>query len=171
MPNGKHYGHRSHSEADLLGTDIGYDYESRIYASSRGRAETELTANRRQSSGGLIYPNIQVHCLDVSPTLRGVSLQAKAGDLFAIMATSHREGTALTECLAGLTNRIGGEILVNGQQINKFGLKELCGFVPALENSSLDLRMSVQSTLNFHASLRGPYDTSDLKERVRLFFN
>ncbi|XP_037923929.1 ABC transporter G family member 4 isoform X1 [Hermetia illucens] len=168
VPNGKHYGHRSHSEADLLGTDIGYDYESRIYASSRGRAETELTANRRQSSGGLIYPNIQVHCLDVSPTLRGVSLQAKAGDLFAIMATSHREGTALTECLAGLTNRIGGEILVNGQQINKFGLKELCGFVPALENSSLDLRMSVQSTLNFHASLRGPYDTSDLKERINM---
>lgn len=57
---------------------------------------------RRQSLTGLIYPNIQVHCLDVSPGLRGVSLQAKAGDLFAIMATSHHEGTALVEALSGL---------------------------------------------------------------------
>lgn len=29
--NGKHYGNRSHSEADLLGNDMGvYDYESRL---------------------------------------------------------------------------------------------------------------------------------------------
>ncbi|XP_061391225.1 uncharacterized protein LOC133326610 [Musca vetustissima] len=187
MPNGKHYGHRSHSEADLLasagGNDV-YDYggggaESRIYGTSRNRHHHMEHANggshisnyggvsqRKRSEIGLVYPNIQVHCLDVNPCLRGVSLQAKAGDLFAIMATSQKEGTALTECLAGLNERIGGEILINGQQINRRGLRELCSYVPALNVSSLDPRMSVQCTLNFHATLRGPMDRSDLKERM-----
>lgn len=178
MPNGKHYGHRSHSEADLLagGADIiGYDYgESRIYGTSRIRSSDHpngghasyIMSSRKHSSIGLVYPNIQVHCLDVNPCLRGVSLQAKAGDLFAIMATSQREGTALTECLAGLHERMGGEILINGQQMNRRGLRELCSYVPALKVSSLDPRMSVQCTLNFHAALRGPLDRTDLKERV-----
>ncbi|KAI8130611.1 ATP-binding cassette sub-family G member 8 [Lucilia cuprina] len=181
IPNGKHYGHRSHSEADLLagGNDV-YDYggggESRLYASSRHRQNQMEQANghmvnygmthRKRSEIGLVYPNIQVHCLDVNPCLRGVSLQAKAGDLFAIMATSQKEGTALTECLAGLRERMGGEILINGQQINRRGLRELCSYVPALNASSLDPRMSVQCTLNFHAALRGPMDRSDLKERM-----
>ncbi|XP_017482849.1 PREDICTED: ATP-binding cassette sub-family G member 8 [Rhagoletis zephyria] len=178
MPNGKHYGHRSHSEADLLagGADvIGYDYgESRIYGTSRNRSSEHpngghvsyIMSSRKHSSIGLVYPNIQVHCLDVNPCLRGVSLQAKAGDLFAIMATSQREGTALTECLAGLHERMGGEILINGQQINRRGLRELCSYVPALKVSTLDPRMSVQCTLNFHAALRGPMDRTDLKERM-----
>ncbi|XP_030371578.1 ATP-binding cassette sub-family G member 8 [Scaptodrosophila lebanonensis] len=179
---GKHYGHRSHSEADLLGAGgdgLGYgDYgESRIYGSSRHHHQQHQQTHgngssqyglqgRKQSNIGLIYPNIQVHCLDVNPCLRGVSLQAKAGDLFAIMATSQREGTALAECLAGLRERMGGEILINGQQVNRRGLRELCSYVPALDVSSLDPRMSVQCTLNFHAALRGPLDRSDLKERM-----
>uniref|UniRef100_A0A1I8NRM9 ABC transporter domain-containing protein n=1 Tax=Stomoxys calcitrans TaxID=35570 RepID=A0A1I8NRM9_STOCA len=191
MPNGKHYGHRSHSEADLLagGAGLGghdvYDYggESRVYATSRnrhhhlehGNGGSHLSnyggvgggvSQRKRSEIGLVYPNIQVHCLDVNPCLRGVSLQAKAGDLFAIMATSQKEGTALTECLAGLNERVGGEILINGQQINRRGLRQLCSYVPALSVSSMDPRMSVQCTLSFHATLRGPMDRSDLKERM-----
>ncbi|XP_037954188.1 ATP-binding cassette sub-family G member 8-like [Teleopsis dalmanni] len=178
IPNGKHYGHRSHSEADLLsgGNDgISYDYgESRIYGTRHrtsdhpngGHHSNYGITTRKQSSIGLVYPNIQVHCLDVNPCLRGVSLQAKAGDLFAIMATSQREGTALTECLAGLRERMGGEILINGQQINKRGLRELCSYVPALNVSSLDPRMSVQCTLNFHCALRGPLNRNDLEERM-----
>lgn len=187
MTNGKHYGHRSHSEADLLASAhneaIGYDYTdhaARIYGTtattkrnmhhaehSNGHHQSYgMTMHRKQSNIGLVYPNIQVHCLDVNPCLRGVSLQAKAGDLFAIMATSQREGTALTECLAGLRERMAGEVLINGQQINRRGLKELCSYVPSLPTSSLDPRMSVQCTLNFHAALRGPLDRSDLKDRV-----
>jgi len=180
MGNGKHYGHRSHSEADLLGAGLsqvdggggmGYDYnEARLYGSSRqygnGNGNGHNPGSRKQSGMGLIYPNIQVHCLDVNPCLRGVSMQAKAGDLFAIMATSQREGSALSECLAGLSERLGGEILINGQQVSRRGLRELCSYVPALEVSSLDPRMSVQCTLNFHAALRGPLDRSDLEERM-----
>lgn len=193
MPNGKHYGHRSHSEADLLasGNDV-YDYggggggentrgESRLYSSSRNHRQQHQhlsdhpnghignsygVSHRKRSEIGLVYPNIQVHCLDVNPCLRGVSLQSKAGDLFAIMATSQKEGTALTECLAGLRERMGGEILINGQQMSRRGLRELSSYVPALNASSLDPRMSVQCTLNFHATLRGPMDRTDLKERV-----
>ncbi|GAB0093647.1 ATP-binding cassette sub-family G member 8 [Sergentomyia squamirostris] len=163
VTNSRHYGNRSHSEADLLADT--YDYDSRLYAPSRARSD-QVLLSRRQSPMGLVYPNIQVHSLDVVPGVRGVSLQAKAGDLFAIMATSQKEGTALTEALAGLRERLAGEILVNGQHITQRGLLDLCGYVPAPDRAALDPRMSVQSTLSFHASLRGPVDRSDLKERI-----
>lgn len=175
--NSRYYHNRSHSEADLLGgadrAEIFYDYDSRMYGEMRGadphrsRAEQYNAITRRQSST-LIYPNIQIHCLDVEPDIRGVSMQAKAGDLFAIMATSTREGTALIETIAGLRERLGGEILINGQQVSKRMLRQLCGYVPALESASLDPRMSVQNTLSYHAALKGPLDRSDLSERVTI---
>lgn len=99
--NGRHYGNRSHSEADLLGNEIGFDYDSRIASGSRSRLD-QISMSRRHSNAGLIYPNIQVHSIDVMPNIRSLSLTAKAGDLFAIMATSQREGTILMETLVGL---------------------------------------------------------------------
>lgn len=165
------YNHnRSHSEADLLGgeRDMVYEYDSRVYNEPRDpriRMDQYSGISRRHSST-LIYPNIQIHCLDVDE-IRGVSLQAKAGDLFAIMATSCEEGTVLVETIAGLRERLGGEILINGQQVSRRMLKQLCGYVPALEIASLDPRMSVQNTLSYHAALKGPLDTSDIKERVK----
>lgn len=126
--------------------------------------------SRRQSAIGHAYPNIQVHCLDAMPSLRGISMSAKAGELFAVMATSHREGTVLMETLAGLRERISGEVLINGQHITRKGLKNMCSFVAAPERSSLDARMSVQSTLSFHAALCGPMNKDDLSERVIFFF-
>lgn len=167
LPNGKHYKNRSHSEADLLENDVmGYEYDMRNVAASRTMSEHYMTNTRRQSASGLIYPNIQVNCLSVEPALRGISLEAKAGELFAIMATSQEEGTILTTTIAGLKSRSSGEIIINGQNITQRGLRSLCSFVPAPENSSLDPRMSVKSTLNFHAALCGPMDKTDLKERV-----
>lgn len=164
------YNHaRSHSEADLLAgeREMVYEYDSRVYGETRDprlRMDQYSALSRRHSSA-LIYPNIQIHCLDVDD-IRGVSLQAKAGDLFAIMATSSRQGTAIIETIAGLKERLGGEILINGQQVSKGMLRQLCGYVPALEIASLDPRMSVQNTLNYHAALKGPLDRSDIKERV-----
>lgn len=169
--NSRYHNNRSHSEADLLGggdREMFYEYDSRIYGESRdprSRADQYSAISRRQSST-LIYPNIQIHCLDVEPDVRGISMQAKAGDLFAIMATSSKEGTALVETIAGLRERLGGEILINGQQVSKRMLRQLCGYVPAIEVASLDPRMSVQNTLNYHAALKGPMDRSDIKERV-----
>ena len=166
------YNHaRSHSEADLLAgaREMVYEYDSRVYGETRDprlRMDQYSALSRRHSSA-LIYPNIQIHCLDVDD-IRGVSLQAKAGDLFAIMATSSRQGTAIIETIAGLKERLGGEILINGQQVSKGMLRQLCGYVPALEIASLDPRMSVQNTLNYHAALKGPLDRSDIKERVSL---
>lgn len=178
--NSRYHNNRSHSEADLLGgadREMLYDYDSRVYGDTRdprdlrdlrdprSRAEQYSAISRRQSST-LIYPNIQIHCLDIDPDVRGISMQAKAGDLFAIMATSSKEGTALVETIAGLRERLGGEILINGQQVSKRMLRQLCGYVPAIEVASLDPRMSVQNTLHYHAALKGPLDKSDLKERV-----
>ena len=182
--NSRYHNNRSHSEADLLGGGGGnsngngngemfYDYDSRIYGEttrdprvSRDHRNDQYAALSRRQSSTLIYPNIQIHCLDIDADVRGVSMQAKAGDLFAVMATSHKEGTALIETIAGLRERLGGEILINGQQVSRAMLRQLCGYVPALESASLDPRMSVQNTLSYHAALKGPLDRSDLKERV-----
>lgn len=176
MRGGKHYGNRSHSEADLLGgmvdhDTIGRDYQQRLQSNLLHEAPmSTLAPSRRQSAVamGLIYPNIQVHCLDVEPGVRGVSLQAKAGDLFAVMATSSREGTALLETLAGLKERHAGEVLINGQRISQHGLRNLCSFVPAADRCTLDPRMSVQSTLNFYASLSGPNDSMTAKQQTNI---
>lgn len=174
---GKYYGNRSHSEADLLGgpghDTIGREYHYRMRIQRHHQEpphSSAISPSRRQSevAMGLIYPNIQVHYLDVESGLRGVSLQAKAGDLFAVMATSNTEGTALLETLAGLKERISGEILVNGQRISRHGLRKLSSYVPAPEKCSLDPRMSVQSTLNFYATLCGPSESSITKQQVIL---
>lgn len=169
----KHYANRSHSEADLLASGhdtIGREYHHRLRHHQEQMQQNNMStlASRRHSTSGLglVYPNIQVHCLDVVSGLRGVSLQAKAGDLFAVMATSNREGTALLETLAGLKERAAGEILINGQRISRHGLRSLCSYVPAPERSSLDPRMSVQSTLDFYATLCGPTQGANSKQQV-----
>lgn len=118
------------------------------------------------ASANIAYPILQVHGLDALPSLRGVSLAARGGELFAVMATSQRDGTVLMETLAGLRDRIGGEVLVNGQPVTRRGLRSVCSFVPAPERGALDGRMSVQSTLSFHAALCGPADRADLGERI-----
>lgn len=129
----------------------------------------EYTLSRNQTANrSLAYPNIMVQGLKISSTLRGVSLFAKAGDLFAVMATSHSEGTSLMETLAGLRERLSGEIAVNGQSVTKRNLRKICSYVPAPISSSLDTRMNVQSTLYFHASLCGPEDRSDLEEKINI---
>ena len=129
---------------------------------------------RRQSVNqydNIGYPNIQVHGLDVLPSLRGVSFQVQSGELFAVMSTSRHEGSVLMETLAGLRERISGEVLINGQHISRRELRKICSYVPAADRNSLDDRMSVQNSLSFHAALRGPYDRTDLRERVKYYIN
>lgn len=173
---GKHYGYRSHSEADLLGgatsghDTIGRDYQRHMRHYTSDAQTSQLSPSRRQSAAmALIYPNIQVHCLDIDPCLRGVSFQAKAGDLFAVMATSSREGALLLETLAGSRRSMSGEILINGQRISRHGLKNLCSYVPAPDKCALDPRMSVKSILHFYSTLRGPSETISIKQQVADF--
>lgn len=172
---GKHYGYRSHSEADLLGggvigghDTIGRDYQRHLrhYGADLPTSNLSPPSRRQSAAMALIYPNIQVHCLDIDPSVRGVSFQAKAGDLFAVMATSSREGTFLLETLAGLRHSMSGEILINGQRISRHGLKNLCSYVPAPDKCALDPRMSVKSILHFYSTLRGPSETINTKQQV-----
>lgn len=175
---GKHYGNRSHSEADLLGNEI-YDYDMRNTISRlrndhhKSQMNPQSISSRRESviKGAVPYLSMQVRGLDALPSIRGVSLDVKSGELFAVMATSQREGSALMEILGGLKKRVSGEILVNGQHVSQRDLRRICGFVSAPEKCTLDDRMSVQSTLSFHASLYGSRnDDSGNRERVRQTF-
>lgn len=154
---------------------IGRDYQQNFRHTNYGGdiPMSHLTNSRRHSTSAiqLVYPNMQVHCLDIDVNLRGVSLQTKAGDLLAVMATSSQDGTVLMETLAGLRDRISGEILINGQRISQHGLRNLCSYVPAPDKCALDPRMSVKSTLNFYASLRGSSDSMNSKQHVNICSN
>lgn len=149
---------------------IGREYQQSIRHGNYGGdiPMSHLSTSRRHSTSAiqLVYPNMQVHCLDIDANLRGVSLQIKAGDLMAVMATSSQEGTLLMETLAGLRDRTAGEVLINGQRISQHGLRNLCSYVPAPDKCALDPRMSVKSTLNFYSSLRGPSDSMNSKQHV-----
>lgn len=171
---GKNYGNRSHSEADLLGNEI-YDYDmrntlSRLRNDNQKQLNQPSMTSQRASviKSAVPYLTVQVKGLDALPSIRGVSLDVKSGELFAVMATSQREGSALMEVLGGLKKRMSGEILVNGQYITQRGLRRICGYVSAPDKCALDDRMSVQSTLSFHAALYGPRkEESGNRERVR----
>lgn len=149
---------------------IGRDYQQNMRHTQYGGdiPMSHLAPSRRHSSSAiqLVYPNMQVHCLDIDVHVRGVSLQTKAGDLLAVMATSSQEGTLLMETLSGLRDRTGGEVLINGQRISQHGLRNLCSYVPAPDKCSLDPRMSVKSTLHFYASLRSSSDSINTKQHV-----
>lgn len=172
---GKHYGHRSHSEADLLGNEM-YDYDMRNTLSrlrndhQKQFSNPQSMTSRRPSviKSSVPYLTIQVKNIDALPSIRGVSLEVRSGELFAVMATSQREGSILMEILGGLKRPVSGEVLINGQHMTQRGLRKFCGFVSAPNKCALDDRMSVQSTLSFHASLYGPgKEDSGIRERVR----
>lgn len=138
---------------------VNYNYifnVCRLYASSR----------RSYRSIGYVYPVIQVNNAQVTQELQNVSFQAISGDIFAIMATSKKDGTALLEALAGIRKVSYGEIFVNGHLATQSQLRSFCAYVPSIEKSAFDPRMTVQSTLNFSASLCGPVDKCDLQEQV-----
>lgn len=80
------------------------------------------TATLRPLSS-LQHPHLQLRGIEASgsdglPLLRGISLEAGATDLLAIMATTEKDGTLIMETISGRRRIKRGGILLNGRPIS-----------------------------------------------------
>lgn len=76
----------------------------------------------------LQHPHLQLRGIesygsDGLPLLRGISLEAGATEVLAVMATTEKEGTQIIETIAGRKSIKRGDILLNGRIISKNTLR------------------------------------------------
>ncbi|GBP27615.1 ATP-binding cassette sub-family G member 8 [Eumeta japonica] len=154
---------------------------------SKAGSHTSLARTRRPSGlrpevdgythSAYIYPNYYVSNLEItSPEnkstllVSGLSFEVKSGEILAVLATSNYEATGLLNVLAGESEKLSGDIVINGQPVSARTLRRVTAHVR--RDALLCPRMSVEHTLHFHAALRRPpshrqYKISD-RDRINL---
>lgn len=139
-----------------------------------------LVTNSNGDYDGFKYPHIQLRNLSYDEKRKGnkydrvldsISMEARGGELVAIMATKREEGTALCNILSNNLNRwrsqVRGTIVVNGVTVDSSKLQDRVSYVKTDNNFAPD--MSVRQTMLFHAFLREPGSHSrarDTKGRI-----
>ncbi|XP_026471905.1 ATP-binding cassette sub-family G member 8-like [Ctenocephalides felis] len=124
-------------------------------------------------STGMPYPNIQFLNLEVScspVSIIGVSLQARAGDLVAVMATVEEQGSCLLETIAGVRKKLAGDALLNGQHVNMRALRRRISWAPRRESlHPYNSHLTVYTTLKFYSQLKYPQrGKSDMTDRISI---
>jgi len=76
----------------------------------------------------LQHPHLQLRGVEASdsdglPLLRGITLEAGAAEVLAIMATTEKEGTQIVETIAGRRRIKRGDILLNGRSVSARSLR------------------------------------------------
>ena len=76
----------------------------------------------------LQHPHLQLRGVEASgsdglPLLRGITLEAGAAEILAIMATTEKEGTQIVETIAGRRRIKRGDILLNGRSVSARSLR------------------------------------------------
>jgi len=71
----------------------------------------------------LQHPHLQLRGVEASgsdglPLLRGITLEAGAAEVLAVMATTEKEGTQIIETIAGRRRIKRGDILLNGRSVS-----------------------------------------------------
>lgn len=84
----------------------------------------------------LQHPHLQLRGVEASgsnglPLLRGITLEAGAAELLAIMATTEKEGTQIVETIAGRRRIKRGDILLNGRSVSARTLRYFLIFLLA----------------------------------------
>ncbi|XP_043472873.1 ATP-binding cassette sub-family G member 8 isoform X1 [Leptopilina heterotoma] len=113
----------------------------------------------------LQHPHLQFRRIessrsDGSVVLSGISFEAGATDILAIMATTEKDGTAIMETVSGRRRIQSGDILLNGRLISSRTLRSRVAYLPAESNLNPDL--TVQQALNFYMLLKGGSRMSSL---------
>jgi len=109
----------------------------------------------------LCYTVKQANCLGgqrEERLLDMINIEARGGELVAVLATKSKEGTALCQILAnrhrGLGKRLRGDILINGINVDPSRLADRVALVE--RDISFTPDMSVRQTLLFHSLMREP---------------
>jgi len=115
---------------------------------------------------GFKYPHLQLR--NVSYSIRRgrkeerildmINIEARGGELVAILASSREEGTTLCNIIAnrhgGVGTKFRGDILINGNNIQPSRLADRVSLVDRNINFTTD--MSVRQTILFHSLMREP---------------
>ncbi|XP_075235566.1 ATP-binding cassette sub-family G member 5 [Lycorma delicatula] len=125
-----------------------------------GREPTAMSfqVNRSEVFNGQ-YPHLQVRGLDVDgkngePLLQSVSMEVRAGEILAVMATQVDEGRAVLDVLAGERKARTIHTVLNGQSVSQRVLKKRLAYVHC--DAILADSLSVAQTLMYYSRLRRP---------------
>jgi len=129
---------------------------------------------------GFKYPHLQLRNVSYSVRkgrkeeriLDMINIEARGGELVAILASSREEGTTLCNIIAnrhgGIGTKFRGDILINGNNVQPSRLADRVSLVDRNINFTTD--MSVRQTILFHSLMREPGTLTrgrDTKGRVR----
>ncbi|XP_029044314.1 ATP-binding cassette sub-family G member 5 [Osmia bicornis bicornis] len=119
----------------------------------------------------LQHPHLQLRGVEASgsdglPLLRGITLEAGATEVLAIMATTEKEGKLIVETIAGRKRIKRGDILLNGRSVSSRSLRSRVAYLST--ECSLSPGLTAQQTLSFYMLLRGGPNTSKLEAEAIL---
>jgi len=87
--------------------------------------------------------------------LRGVSLAVARGEFVALLGPNGAGKSTLFQLLTGLFNADAGRIAVCGHDIRRDPVAALAGIGVVFQQATLDMDLSVEANLSFHARLHG----------------
>jgi len=102
------------------------------------------------------------------PALKGVSLALQAGTLTALLGPNGAGKSTLLQLLTGLFNPDHGEVHILGHAMHRQPARALAHLGVVFQQSALDLDLSVQANLLYHADLHGMPRNVTLEKMTRL---
>jgi ABC-2 type transport system ATP-binding protein len=102
------------------------------------------------------------------PALVDVSLQLQPGQLSVLLGPNGAGKSTLMQVLTGLFNPDQGEVEVLGHPMRHAPARALAGLGVVFQQSALDLDLSVQANLLYHADLHGMPRTLAREQMQRL---
>jgi ABC-2 type transport system ATP-binding protein len=89
------------------------------------------------------------------PALKGVDLEVRAGEFVALLGPNGAGKRTLFQLLTGLFNAAAGEVRVCGQDMRVAPVRALGRIGVVFQQMTLDMDLSVEANLVFHARLHG----------------
>jgi ABC-2 type transport system ATP-binding protein len=102
--------------------------------------------------------------------LRGVDLDVRRGELVVLLGPNGAGKTTLFALVTGLYAADSGTIAVNGADLARAPIAALAALGVVFQQPTLDLDLSVEANLHFHAALHG-MDRQTARQRIALALN
>ena len=99
------------------------------------------------------------------PALKGVDLAVRAGEFVALLGPNGAGKSTLFQLLTGLFDADAGELRVCGEDMRRTPVRALGRIGVVFQQMTLDLDLSVEANLVFHARLHG---IGGAESRVRI---
>jgi len=97
--------------------------------------------------------------------LKDVSIELREGEFVALLGPNGAGKSTLMQILTGLFSADAGEVTVLGFDLRKNAASALAEIGVVLQQPSLDIALSVNANLMFHARLHG-LDRADAQQRI-----